>query len=274
MNDVTECIRREYFLPKEKEKSRVMKKDVSINNKKAIKKGGIYYPLDIWFILANYIKPEQIHTFSCICRGSYQAITSRKFWMDLYKRYITDIANLPVCLKPNFIANRPGLKTRIVRALFFAYPNLNNRVLRENSLEMTNVELLHQLIGLRCHNTWYKIESTLKSSHTYIFRFQVSEPKDKNLSQPNDISSTNDHLNHNDEEDYIVLQVKVQDFTRVQFTADAALLDFSMDTNLTTLKMVFGCLDEDDGNEECIVLKSVRGVQLLRWWHPSYPHRD
>jgi hypothetical protein len=259
------------------EKPNTTKKDLLINKKTDYtKQDGVYYPLDIWFILANYIKPEQIQTFSCLCRGSYLAVTSVKFWTQLYKRFITDTENLPICLTPNGIANKPGVKTRIVRALFLAHPNLNKRLGAEESLEMAD-KVLQQLIGLRCRNTWYKIESTSNSSHTYLFRFQLGGARnDEIISKSDDTSRTQDFLRHNHEENYLVLQVKVRGFTRVHFTEHAVLLDFSMDANLTSLTMVFGCSKQETrhSKEESIVIKSVSAIKLLRWWHPSYPHRD
>ena len=263
---------------RQKEEPHKAKKSVSIHRKNVIKQqSGVYYPLDIWFILANYIKPEQIQTFSCLCRGSYLAVTSMKFWTQLYKRFITNTAILPICLTPNLIANKPGLKTRIVRALFLAYPNLNIRVLGQESLEVAT-KLLRRLVGLCCRNTWYKVESGLNSSHTYLFQFQLNEPMNENLDENLSKSkeSTVDYLNYNNEEDYLVLQVKVRDFTRVQFTEHTSFLDFSMDTNRSSLTMVFGCSNQDKrrNEDESIVIKSASAIQLLRWWHPSYPHRD
>ena len=158
-----------------------------------------------------------------------------------------------------------------------AYPNLNSRVLGQESLEMAT-KLLRRLVGLRCRNTWYKVESGLNSSHTFVFQFQLNEPMNENLDENLSKSkeSTVDYLNYNNEEDYLVLQVKVRDFTRVQFAEHTSFLEFSMDTNLSSLTMVFGCSNQDKrrNEDESIVIKSVSAIQLLRWWHPSYPHRD
>lgn len=49
---------------------------------------GIDYPLDIWFIISEYIKPEAIGKFACICRSSYYVTTTAKFWFHLYKTYV------------------------------------------------------------------------------------------------------------------------------------------------------------------------------------------
>ena len=277
------CIQSENFHPsfyKGKKSSHVIKNYSSSKDKKDTKQTGVCYPLDMWFILASYIKPEQIQTFSCICRGSYQVVNSFNstiFWINLYKRYITETANLPICLQQDSITKRPGLKSRVVRALFFAYPYLSNRGLTKQPLGMAK-SLLQQLLGLPCRNTWYKIESTLESSHAYFFRFQLNKTSDQNLPNPDKILCRNDRLNHNNEDDRIILQVKIRNFTRVQFSMDNTLLDFSVDANLGSLKMVFGCLPQDgcnvQRNVDTVFIKAVSGLELLRWWHPSYPHRD
>lgn len=260
-----------------KKNSHVIKNYASIKDRKVAKQTGVCYPLDMWFILANYIKPEQIQTFSCICRGSYQVVNSTTFWTNLYKRYITEMTSLPICLQQNSIKKRLGLKTRVVRALFFACPDLRNRGLTKQPLAMAK-SLLQQLLGLACRNTWYRMESTLESSHTYFFKFQLNKTSDQNLPNPSETLYTNNRLNHNDEDDCVILQVKIRNFTRVQFPMDNALLDFSMDTNLGSLKMVFGCLPQDgcnvQRNVDTVFIKAVSGIDLLRWWHPSYPHRD
>lgn len=261
----------------EKKSSHMIKNYVTLNDKNVIKQTGVSYPLDTWFILASYIKPEQIQTFSCICRASYQVVNSTIFWTNLYKSYITKTTNLPICLQQHWITKRVGLKTRVVRALFFAYPYLSNRGMSMKPLGMAK-RLLQQLLGLPCCNTWYRIESTLESSHTYFFRFQLNKTRDENLSNPEEILCTNDYLHHNSENDYVVLQVKIRNFTRIQFAMDNYLLDFSVDANQAALKMVFGCLAQDrcnlEHNVDAVIIKAVSGVELIRWWHPSYPHRD
>ena len=250
--------------------------DSMISNKEITKRSEICYPLDIWYILANYIEPEQVQTFACICRASYMAINSSTFWNHLYERHIKDTSNLPDFLKQTFGAKNIGLKTFVIRALFLVHPSLNNRLINEDSLDITKPSL-QQLIGLRCCNTWYKIESSLRSSHIYLFRFQLKSDGEK-VSALNQTSNKTDYLTRNNEENYVVLQVRVRDFTRVHFTADTALLELSLDTDITSLTMKFGCSDVDcnaaKNKRENVVLKAVSTIQMLRWWHPSYPHRD
>lgn len=46
---------------------------------------GIDYPLDIWFIISEYIQPEAVGKFARICKSSYYVTTTGKFWFHLYK---------------------------------------------------------------------------------------------------------------------------------------------------------------------------------------------
>ena len=48
---------------------------------------GIQYPVDIWFHIGRYIKPEDVKIFAAICKGSYSVSRSYSFWMKMYKRW-------------------------------------------------------------------------------------------------------------------------------------------------------------------------------------------
>lgn len=48
--------------------------------------GGAVYPLDIWFLLSEYIHPEDVATFACICQSTLHVVNTAKFWFSLYKR--------------------------------------------------------------------------------------------------------------------------------------------------------------------------------------------
>lgn len=48
--------------------------------------GGIVYPLDIWFLIGNHIRPEDVASFSAICHGSHRVVHLARFWSSLYKR--------------------------------------------------------------------------------------------------------------------------------------------------------------------------------------------
>lgn len=44
------------------------------------------YPSDFWYILSNYIRPEDVGRFAGICKNAYDAVNCASFWFSLYKR--------------------------------------------------------------------------------------------------------------------------------------------------------------------------------------------
>lgn len=47
---------------------------------------GREYPVDIWLVLSSYIRPEDVCTFSLICRSAWVASCTAVFWTRLYRR--------------------------------------------------------------------------------------------------------------------------------------------------------------------------------------------
>lgn len=48
--------------------------------------GGEEYPMDIWLLLASYIRPEDVVSFSLICKSAWTATCTAAFWTRLYRR--------------------------------------------------------------------------------------------------------------------------------------------------------------------------------------------
>lgn len=48
--------------------------------------GGEEYPMDIWLLLASYIRPEDIVNFSLICKNAWTVTCTAAFWTRLYRR--------------------------------------------------------------------------------------------------------------------------------------------------------------------------------------------
>lgn len=48
--------------------------------------GGEEYPMDIWLLLASYIRPEDIVNFSLICKKAWTVTCTAAFWTRLYRR--------------------------------------------------------------------------------------------------------------------------------------------------------------------------------------------
>lgn len=244
---------------------------------------GNCYPLDLWCILANYIKPEQIQTFTCICRGSYVAVSSVSFWARLYQRFISDSVSLPARLKSDWIESRDGFKCRVVRALFIAYKNLHNR-LAQHTLETTrDTHVTSQLVGLRCYNAWYELKTSSKPDgkmFVFYFKFKRNGTCEKACLYEDD--ERFHYLNANSERDFIVLQITVSNFIRMQSVSGEGLTDISVNLSRNLrfhcIKMTFHAFRHDGRYRKCdgkvIVVDPVSEFRLLRWWYPLYPHCD
>lgn len=48
---------------------------------------GKEYPLDLWYLIAMYVSPEDICKFSLLCRASNHVVNTVYFWMRLFRRY-------------------------------------------------------------------------------------------------------------------------------------------------------------------------------------------
>lgn len=48
---------------------------------------GVNYPIDIWFLISEHIRPEDVGVFAAICKTSSAVTSTAKFWFSLYRRY-------------------------------------------------------------------------------------------------------------------------------------------------------------------------------------------
>lgn len=44
------------------------------------------YPVDIWLLLASYIRPEDVCKFALICKNAWIVTCTAAFWTRLYRR--------------------------------------------------------------------------------------------------------------------------------------------------------------------------------------------
>lgn len=240
---------------------------------------GNCYPIDLWCTLANYIEPEQVKTFACICRGSYFAVNTVGFWSRIYGRFVTNSSSLPARLKSDWIESRDGFKSRVIRALFITRANLHNRLAQQTLESARDTHVTSQLIGLRCCHAWYEEKTSSKSGSVFEFYFKFK--RNDNFGKLC-LLKNNDYLHTNSERDFIVFQITVSNFIRLQSVTGESLTDISVNLSRNLrfhcVKMtfhVFRCdrrYRKSDG--KVISLEPVSEFRLLRWWYPLYPHCD
>nr|XP_060496903.1 LOW QUALITY PROTEIN: transmembrane protein 183A-like [Panthera onca] len=100
--------------------------------------GGEEYPMDIWLLVASYIRPEDIVNFSLICKNAWNVTCTAAFWTRLYRRHCTLDASLPLRLRPESMEKLRCLRACVIRSLYrmyepFAAPISKNPAIPEST---------------------------------------------------------------------------------------------------------------------------------------------
>ena len=252
-----------------------------LKRREAGKCTGIVYPLDLWFLLSCYITPEQVQTFALICQRASTAVSSQKFWMQLYWRHIVNTQSLPERLQPERIESRPGLKNRVIRALFQSYEPLKCRILQSISQQ----EGPDVLQFMHCSPWWYKQGLLKKHTKVWAFYFRFVQRSDFSLRQLRYLSKEwfdkADFIWANTEEGCSILQVTCMNFLVVPpsvigQTLTSVFINVSRNMRYNCVKMIFH-KHRDDGKYRLsdgitVTLDPVHDYRVMRWWHPCYHH--
>ncbi|XP_019493602.1 PREDICTED: transmembrane protein 183A isoform X5 [Hipposideros armiger] len=89
---------------------------------------GEEYPVDIWLLLASYIRPEDIAKFSLICKNAWTVTCTAAFWTRLYRRHYTLDACLPLRLRPESMEKLRCLRACVIRSLYHMYEPFAARI--------------------------------------------------------------------------------------------------------------------------------------------------
>lgn len=268
---VTEC---SLFL-KVKPRHRRKTNSCSSNEKEALSTGN-EYPFDVWFLISQQIRPEDIGRFAAICKTSYAVVCSAQFWLSIYRRFYNFQPHLPRCLQPDCMSRLYGLKASVVRALQFTYTPYINRLKKATAFE----ENLHVLCKRQCVLMWHELH---KDQWMYYFKLkkvdkttQVRETKNRKF----DLLEILEDVCANVDENCRILRVTCSDFIPIPSvlgqTLNSVYMTLSSSSCVTQLRLRFGSgihvCDMHTPDAAVVVLNSVIGVKILDWWHPLYPH--
>ncbi|XP_076811956.1 transmembrane protein 183-like, partial [Clavelina lepadiformis] len=241
------------------------------------------YPLDLWFILSDYILPETIGKFSLLCRDSYAVTCTAAFFRRLWSCYKPKL-HLKVPQSKRLICNaveksferRKGFCPDVIRAM--------HNVLPQYSLTSSfSSENLHNLEGLQCLMQWHKLHNK-----QCIFNFKMKSPPKKISIHLRKMKDS--EIWFNPEDNCSLLQVVCKNFMDLSksqitgLTLTKTYVTISGDMTSQKIKLIFhdtrrrlkplpmARYKEAAGN--VIVLCSVLSFRVLHWWNPSYPFRN
>ncbi|XP_046826565.1 transmembrane protein 183-like isoform X2 [Vespa crabro] len=260
-----------------KKQSRNQKKKL---NEKIRECNGIDYPLDIWFIISEYIKPEDIGKFACICRSSYYVTTTAKFWFHLYKIYYKFVPGIPERLQPHWMVLRHELRFCVIRTLHYSYFAERSTLNYVSQLQQREP---HSLVKRRCSLMWHK-----KGISRWYFFFKLKEisricnrtltQQNKNIHEEmNDIERA-EKINANPEEGCKILRVRCVEYSKLPLVIGLILQKLSVTLmpglKYLRLQLGFGTSDIPNALTSQVILNYVNDYEVLDWWHPRYPHQD
>lgn len=151
-----------------------IEKDKSKQKKTPIKKTSetpeeyfINLPIEIWILISQQIRPEDVATFSLICRHTYSVVNSAQFWFALYKRFFRpSVEKLPMRLQPESMVRLGGLRAAAIRSLFFTYePFVKRKQKPFYTQQLENLSKKQKIIRI----WFYQVKEKL---WRYLFKLQ------------------------------------------------------------------------------------------------------
>lgn len=243
---------------------------------------GEEYPVDIWLMLAAYIRPEDVCRFALICRNAWTVTCTAAFWTRLYRRHYSLDADLPFRLQPDNVARMRCLRVRVIRSLFHLYEPFSLRVSHSPALpEATPSTLLNS----KCLLFWdMKVVGTRpEPMWEFNFKFIKQQARCKNGSNRALLLPRQyEEVHTNPDSDCYLLQVTTLNFIRLNpvimgMTLTLFTINVSTDMRHHRVRLVFqdsplhrGRKRGEQGGTQ-VVLDPVHSVQLMDWWHPQYP---
>lgn len=130
---------------------------------------GTDYPLDLWFLISEYIRPEDVGRFASLCQATYYITTTTRFWLSMFRRHYQWSADLPDSLTYWNLDHRiRHVRLCVVRALYLMYAPFCARLAAEKPLSADPTQLLRA----QCILQWHKKDRT---QHKYFFKFANAE---------------------------------------------------------------------------------------------------
>ncbi|XP_059723958.1 transmembrane protein 183A isoform X2 [Haemorhous mexicanus] len=257
------------------------RKKKSKRHKDAEGGGGEEYPIDIWLLLASYIRPEDIVRFSLICKKAWTVTCTAAFWTRLYRRHYSLDAYLPLRLRPESMEKLHCLRACVIRSLFHMYEPFAARLSRNPAIPDSTPSTLK---NSRCLLFWCKkiVGNRQEAMWEFNFKFKKQSPRFKSkcckgLQPPIQY----EEVHTNPDQDCCLLQITTFNFIFVPIVMGMTFTLFSIsvstDMRHHRVRLVFQDTPVRNGKKPRmeqgvqVVLDPVHSVRLLDWWHPQYP---
>ncbi|XP_029428647.1 transmembrane protein 183A-like [Rhinatrema bivittatum] len=243
---------------------------------------GAQYPIDIWLVLASYIRPEDVGKFSLICKNAWTVSCTAVFWMRLYKRHYHRDVYLPLRLQPECIEVLYCLRARVIRSLYHMYEPFCSRISKNPAVPESTPSTL---ANSKCLLFWCRkiYRNGQEAVWEFNFKFKKQPPRYRNSCHNGLLYPPVQYkeVHSNPEQDCCLLQVTTLNFIWTPIVMGMTLAFFtinvSTDMRHHRVRLLFQDFPVLNGKKPRVeqgmqvVLDPVHSVRLLDWWHPQYP---
>uniref|UniRef100_A0A8C5VGV7 Transmembrane protein 183A n=1 Tax=Microcebus murinus TaxID=30608 RepID=A0A8C5VGV7_MICMU len=221
---------------------------------------GEEYPMDIWLLLAFYIRPEDIVNFSLICKNAWTVTCTAAFWT----RHCMLDASLPL----QSMEKLRCLRACVIRSLYHMYEPFAARISKNPAIpEITPSTLKNS----KCLLFWCRkiVGNRQEPMWEFNFKFKKQSPR-LNSKCMGGLQPPIQYVHTNPDQDCCLLQVTTLNFIFVPIVMGMIFtlftINVSTDMRHHQVRLVFQDSPFHGGRK----LHSEH-VLLFDWWHPQYP---
>ncbi|XP_019493599.1 PREDICTED: transmembrane protein 183A isoform X2 [Hipposideros armiger] len=259
----------------------VSRKKKSKRHRDLDRAAGEEYPVDIWLLLASYIRPEDIAKFSLICKNAWTVTCTAAFWTRLYRRHYTLDACLPLRLRPESMEKLRCLRACVIRSLYHMYEPFAARISKIPAIPESTPSTLK---NSKCLLFWCRkiVGNRQEPMWEFNFKFKKQSPRLKSkhtggLQPPVQYED----VHTNPDQDCCLLQVTTLNFIFIPIVMGMIFTLFTISVSTDMRHHRVGLLFQDapvHGGRKLrseqgvqVILDPVHSVRLFDWWHPQYP---
>ncbi|XP_013419476.1 transmembrane protein 183B isoform X2 [Lingula anatina] len=240
---------------------------------------GFSYPVEVWWMVSDFVQPEDVGIFAAICRTTHMITHTARFWIKLYHRYYNINIPVPDDLKPTCMERHHGIKARVIQALFHLHKPFIERTKVSVPFEVD----LYSVEAMKCQLMWYE---TVKNKWHFSFKFEKRSkttcPLTNTMSKSKrqDLFHGYNDVDFNPDRDCAILQVWCLNFISIPsvmgLLLKKAYLNVSQNMLNHKLKLHFGPHQTVNSNvisssDVLVTLDPVVNIKVLRWWDTLYP---
>ncbi|XP_046986789.1 transmembrane protein 183-like [Schistocerca americana] len=232
-----------------------------------VEEPGVRYPLDVWFLIADYIVPESVGKFARICKDSLHVTYTAIFWCKLFKRYCTDGRITEASFK--VVRKQRGLRTRVIRSLHRIYKPLAMK--RETDLNPPM--LLNRLI----RSQW--VESNRRGTE-WIYHFELYDFYNKSRWKPEKFDEWWNDITVNQSAYCVMLKItssREVELPKLQGLVLREIILVKMENTMTKIKCILhSCPMLTNKEKKVFIFQTempILRTRVLNWWSPYYPRK-